>query len=94
MIERINGELGTPAGGFDDYRVTVNSDGLAESGVSVQVAPITGAWIETVALLVRSCCRKRQSAFVDVERIRTEPELFMWVSDPSESVGPFLALHR
>lgn len=55
MIERINGEPGTPTGGFDDYRVTVNSDGLAESGVTVQVAPITGAWIEAVALLVRSC---------------------------------------
>ncbi len=35
-IERINGEPGTPAGSFDDYRVTIDSSGLAESGVSVQ----------------------------------------------------------
>jgi CRISPR-associated protein Csd2 len=35
-IERVSGESGTPAGSFDDYRISVNSDGLAENGVSVQ----------------------------------------------------------
>lgn len=35
-IERINGEPGTPAGSFDDYRISVDSDDLAESGVTVQ----------------------------------------------------------
>lgn len=35
-IERVNGEPGTPASSYDDYRITVESDGLAESGVAVQ----------------------------------------------------------
>ena len=35
-IERINGEPGTPAGSFDDYRVSIDNDRLAESGVTVQ----------------------------------------------------------
>ncbi|MCG7864754.1 MAG: type I-C CRISPR-associated protein Cas7/Csd2 [Candidatus Thiodiazotropha taylori] len=35
-IERINGEPGTPASSFNDYRVTVDSNGLAESAVTVQ----------------------------------------------------------
>jgi CRISPR-associated protein Csd2 len=35
-IERVNGESGTPAGGFSDYRVVIDSNGLAESGVTVQ----------------------------------------------------------
>ncbi len=35
-IERVHGEPGTPAGSFDDYRVIVDSNGLTESGVTVQ----------------------------------------------------------
>ncbi|MET0091692.1 MAG: type I CRISPR-associated protein Cas7, partial [Candidatus Thiodiazotropha sp.] len=35
-IERVKGEPGTPAGGFDDYRIAIDSNGLAESGVSVR----------------------------------------------------------
>ncbi|MET0051624.1 MAG: type I-C CRISPR-associated protein Cas7/Csd2, partial [Candidatus Thiodiazotropha sp.] len=31
-IERVKGEPGTPAGGFDDYRIAIDSNGLAESG--------------------------------------------------------------
>jgi CRISPR-associated protein Csd2 len=34
-IKRVNGEVGTPAGSFDDYQITVDSDGLEESGVTV-----------------------------------------------------------
>ncbi|MDH5572550.1 MAG: type I-C CRISPR-associated protein Cas7/Csd2, partial [Gammaproteobacteria bacterium] len=34
-IERVKGEQGTPAGGFDDYAVKVNTDGLEEKGVAV-----------------------------------------------------------
>jgi CRISPR-associated protein Csd2 len=34
-VERINGEPGTPASCFDDYRISVDSDGLAQSGVTV-----------------------------------------------------------
>ena len=33
-IERVNGESGTPASGFDDYKISVVSDGL--NGVSVE----------------------------------------------------------
>ncbi len=36
-VERVSGESDTPAGSFDDYRVAIDSEGLAESGVSVQV---------------------------------------------------------
>ncbi|MET0035931.1 MAG: type I-C CRISPR-associated protein Cas7/Csd2 [Candidatus Thiodiazotropha lotti] len=35
-VERVNGEPGTPAGSFDDYRISIDSDGLTESGVSVR----------------------------------------------------------
>lgn len=34
-VERVNGESGTPAHGFDDYRITVNDAGLNEGGVTV-----------------------------------------------------------
>ena len=33
-VERVNGESGTPAGGFGDYKISVISDGL--NGVSVE----------------------------------------------------------
>ena len=33
-VERVNGESGTPASGFDDYKISVVSDGL--NGVSVE----------------------------------------------------------
>ncbi len=33
-VERVNGESGTPAAGFGDYKISVNADGL--SGVSVE----------------------------------------------------------
>jgi CRISPR-associated protein Csd2 len=35
VSKRINGEIGTPAGGFGDYQVTVDNAGLAENGVTV-----------------------------------------------------------
>jgi CRISPR-associated protein Csd2 len=35
LVERIHGESGTPAASFGDYRITVNSEGLAERGVTV-----------------------------------------------------------
>jgi len=34
-IPRVRGEKGTPAGGFDDYAITVNKEGLEEKGVTV-----------------------------------------------------------
>ena len=33
-VERVNGESGTPASGFGDYKISVVSDGL--NGVSVE----------------------------------------------------------
>ncbi len=34
-VNRINGESGTPANGFDDYEIMVNSGGLEERGVTI-----------------------------------------------------------
>lgn len=35
-VERINGESGTPAASFDDYRIQLNSEGLGDNGVTVE----------------------------------------------------------
>ncbi len=34
-IDRVNGESGTPASGFDDYHIKVNKEGLEDKGVIV-----------------------------------------------------------
>ena len=34
-VERIKGESGTPASGFDDYQINIKDDGLVEKGVTV-----------------------------------------------------------
>jgi CRISPR-associated protein Csd2 len=35
-IERVDGEPGTPASSFDDYKISLNTDGLDSQGVTVQ----------------------------------------------------------
>jgi CRISPR-associated protein Csd2 len=35
IVDRINGESGTPASSFDDYQVAINGDGLEKNGVTV-----------------------------------------------------------
>jgi len=35
-VKRIQGEEGTPASGFDDYKIEINKEGLKEKGVAVQ----------------------------------------------------------
>ncbi|MCU7838239.1 MAG: type I-C CRISPR-associated protein Cas7/Csd2 [Candidatus Thiodiazotropha sp. (ex Troendleina suluensis)] len=35
IVERVNGESGTPASSFDDYKVAINGDGLKKNGVTV-----------------------------------------------------------
>ena len=36
-IERVSGEENTPANSFDDYRININTEGLGEKGVTVEV---------------------------------------------------------